>query len=169
MIGRQQARRPTTATLDPSALILMADDDLDDQMLTKEALLECHLADAIRFVGDGEELMEYLHHNGRYASPVDAPRPGLILLDLNMPRKNGYEALLEIKASPELRPIPVVVMTTSSAEEDIERAYSAGANSYISKPVTFEGLVEVMKRIQLYWLEMVEMPSADYPYTITKR
>lgn len=149
---------PHDATTASSLVILMADDDPDDRLLTEDALRECRLANPVRFVQDGEELMEYLERRGRYTSASSAPMPGLILLDLNMPRKNGREALREIKASPLLRSIPVIVLTTSSSEEDIAAAYATGANSYISKPVTFEGLVEVMKRIRLYWLEIVEMP-----------
>ncbi|MBC8139342.1 MAG: response regulator [Fibrella sp.] len=157
--------RPTAATAGAAVVILMADDDPDDQMLAGEALAECRLVNTIRFVGDGEELMDYLKRQGDYSVPAAAPRPGLILLDLNMPRKNGREALQEIKADPDLRSIPVVILTTSSSEEDIAQAYDAGANSYIAKPVTFEGLVEVMKRIRMYWLEIVEMPAVTYIYS----
>jgi CheY-like chemotaxis protein len=113
----------------------------------------------LRCVEDGEELMDYLRRQGRYADPEQSPRPGLVLLDLNMPRKDGREALREIKSDPELRRIPIVVMTTSKAEEDIFRSYDLGANSYISKPVTFEALVELMKVLGRYWIEFVELPS----------
>jgi CheY-like chemotaxis protein len=142
-----------------SILILMADDDADDRMLTKDALYESRLANELRFVYDGEELMDYLHHRGVFVDPVSAPRPGVILLDLNMPRKDGREALREIKADPKLRQIPIVVLTTSKAEEDIFRSYDLGANSYITKPVTFEGLVAVMKTLGQYWFEIVELPT----------
>jgi CheY-like chemotaxis protein len=141
-----------------SITILMAEDDEDDRLLTRDALMECRLANDLHFVGDGEELLDYLCHRGKYTNPEDAPVPGLILLDLNMPRKDGREALKEIKAIPELRHIPVVVLTTSKAEEDIFRSYDLGANSYISKPVTFESLVEVMKALGRYWFEIVELP-----------
>lgn len=141
--------------------ILMADDDEDDRMLAQEALDECRLANDLHFVEDGEELLDYLYHRGKFNPPERSPRPGLILLDLNMPRKDGREALQEIKADSELRQIPVVVLTTSKAEEDIYRTYDLGANSYITKPVTFESLVEVMKILGRYWFEIVELPSED--------
>ena len=146
-------RRPIT--------ILMADDDEEDCLLTKEAWDENRLANDLRFVGDGEELMEYLQHRGKYSDPADSPAPGLILLDLNMPKKDGREALREIKASPELRRIPIVVLTTSKAEEDILRSYDLGASSYITKPVTFEGLVKTVKHLEQYWFEVVELPAAS--------
>ncbi len=138
--------------------ILMADDDPDDCMLAREALAESRLANDLRFVSDGEELLDYLHHRGKYAQPSSSPRPGLILLDLNMPKKDGREALKEIKANPNLRYIPIVVLTTSKAEEDIHRSYDLGANSFIVKPVTFSSLVEVMKTLRKYWFEIVELP-----------
>ncbi len=138
--------------------ILMADDDEDDRMLTEEALNESRLANDLRFVRDGEELMDYLNHRGQYAEPSSAPRPGLILLDLNMPKKDGREALGEIKSDQRLRRIPVVILTTSKAEEDIYRTYDLGANSFVTKPVRFEGLVEVMKDLGRYWIEIVELP-----------
>ncbi|NEP57949.1 MAG: response regulator [Symploca sp. SIO2G7] len=136
----------------------MADDDPDDCMLAKEALAESRLANDLRFVKDGEELLDYLHHRGKYAQLGSSPRPGLILLDLNMPKKDGREALKEIKADPNLRYIPIVVLTTSKAEEDIHRSYDLGANSFIVKPVTFSSLVEVMKTLRKYWFEIVELP-----------
>jgi len=138
--------------------ILLADDDADDRMMAGEALAESRLANDLRLVEDGEELMDYLHRRGRYSDPADAPRPGLILLDLNMPRKDGREALREIKADPDLRRIPIVVLTTSKAEEDIYRTYDLGANSFITKPVSFDGLVAVMRDIGRYWIEIVELP-----------
>lgn len=139
--------------------ILMADDDPDDRFLAREALSEARLANDLHFVRDGEELLEYLRGVGRYADPNDCPRPGLILLDLNMPRKDGREALVEIKADPALRSIPVVVLTTSEAEEDILRSYNLGANAYITKPVTFESLVAIMKALGRFWFEIVELPG----------
>ena len=139
--------------------ILMADDDEEDRMMTEEAWKENRLANPLRFVEDGEELMEYLEHRGKYADPADSPSPGLILLDLNMPKKDGREALREIKADTELRQIPVVVLTTSKAEEDIVRSYDMGASSYITKPVTFEGLVTVIRELGKYWFELVELPA----------
>jgi len=139
-------------------VILMADDDADDRLLAKDALLECHLTNELHFVENGEELMDYLHRRGKYNSLSQAPRPGLILLDLNMPKKDGREALREIKTNPELRKIPVVVLTTSKADTDIGQIYELGANSFISKPVTFDSLVKVMKILGSYWFETVELP-----------
>src|SRR5437667_813607 len=138
--------------------ILMADDDPDDRLLTEKALKEYRLINGIRFVADGEELLDYLRHRGKYADPAAAPVPGLILLDLNMPRKDGREALKEIKSDPNLRHIPVVVLTTSKAEEDIYRTYDLGVNSFITKPVTFEGLAKVMRSLTNYWFEIVQLP-----------
>ena len=138
--------------------ILLADDDEDDRLMAREALEASKLANDLRTVEDGEELMDYLCRRGRYAAPPHAPRPGLILLDLNMPRKDGREALKEIKADPELRQIPVVVLTTSKAEEDIFRTYDLGVNSFITKPVSFEGLVQVMRGLSHYWFTIVSLP-----------
>ena len=138
--------------------ILLADDDADDRMLTKEALAESRLANDLRLVEDGEDLLDYLRRRGRYTSPDASPRPGLILLDLNMPRMDGREALREIKSDPNLRSIPIVILTTSKAEEDIYRTYDLGVNSFITKPVTFDGLVAVMRGLGRYWFEIVELP-----------
>jgi len=140
-------------------VILMADDDADDRMLTKEALGESRVLNDLRFVEDGEALIDYLKRRGKYSDEDAAPRPGLILLDLNMLKKDGREALKEIKDDPELRRIPVVVMTTSQAEEDIFRSYDLGASSFITKPVTFERLVELMKTMGEYWVEFVRLPN----------
>lgn len=137
----------------------MADDDADDRMLTKDALAESRVLNDLRFVEDGEELMDYLKRQGKYAGDADAPKPGLILLDLNMPKKDGREALREIKADPELRRIPIVVMTTSIAEEDVFKSYDIGASSFITKPITFDRLVELMKALGNYWVEFVELPD----------
>ena len=138
-------------------MILMADDDPEDRMLAKDALEEDRLVNDLQFVEDGEELMDYLHRRGKYEVLVNAQLPGLILLDLNMPRKDGREALEEIKADPNLRRIPVVVLTTSKAEEDILRSYDLGVNGFVVKPVTLEGLVRVMKVLVQYWFEIVEI------------
>ena len=140
-------------------IILMADDDADDRMLTRDALEESRVLNELRFVEDGEELMEYLTRRGKYSNAEDSPRPGLILLDLNMPKKDGREALKEIKSDPNLRRIPVVIMTTSKAEEDIFRSYDFGASSFITKPVTFDRLVELMRTLGEYWVEFVELPD----------
>jgi CheY-like chemotaxis protein len=139
--------------------ILMADDDLEDQMLVRNAWQKSRLSNDLRFVDDGEQLMDYLYRRGAYADPIDSPRPGVILLDLNMPKKDGYEALEEIKNDPDLRRIPVVVLTTSKAEEDIIRSYNLGVSGFITKPVTFGGLVEAIKALRRYWFEIVELPS----------
>ncbi|MBD6619688.1 response regulator [Komarekiella sp. 'clone 1'] len=138
--------------------ILMADDDEDDSMLVSEALAESQLSIEPYIVRNGEELMDYLYNRGRYADKSNAPRPDLILLDLNMPKKDGLEALRDIKSDPQLRRIPVVVLTTSGAEEDIDNTYDLGANSFIIKPVTFASLVEVMKTLGKYWFEIVKLP-----------
>jgi two-component system response regulator len=138
--------------------VLMADDDPDDRALTAEAFAESRLANDLRFVEDGEELLDYLHRRGKYADPARSPWPGVILLDLNMPRMDGREALRAIKADPRFRSIRVVVMTTSKAEEDVVRSYDLSAASYITKPVTFEGLVDVVRTLGKYWLEIVELP-----------
>lgn len=139
--------------------ILMADDDPDDRQLTREAFEEAKLANDLRFVEDGAELIDYLHRKGKYSDPANSPRPGIILLDLNMPRKDGREALQEIKADPRFRAIRVIILTTSKAEEDIIRSYNLSAASYITKPVTFESLVDVVRTLGKYWLEIVELPE----------
>lgn len=145
--------------------ILMADDDAEDRQMTQEAMAEARLVNELRFVVDGEELMDYLHRRGDYAEGgIDAPTPGIILLDLNMPRKDGREALAEIKADPQLRQIPVIVLTTSRAEEDVFRTYDLGVNSFITKPVTFAGLVEVMQTFSRYWFEIVDLPLHGGPH-----
>ena len=140
--------------------ILMADDDEEDCLMARDALQEGRILNDLRVVHNGEELLDYLHRRGRFAD-TDAPRPGLILLDLNMPRMDGREALRAIKNDPELRAIPIVVLTTSKAEEDIVRSYELAANSFISKPVTFAGLVDVMRDIGHYWLEIVDLPAGQ--------
>ncbi len=141
-------------------LILMAEDDADDRLLVKDALSECGLADNLRFVEDGEDLMDYLLRRGKHAGVEASPRPGLILLDLNMPRKDGREVLREIRAHPELRRIPVIAFTTSKADTDISSLYDLGANSFICKPVAFEALVNVMTTLSRYWFGIVELPRA---------
>lgn len=138
--------------------ILVADDDPDDRMLTKDALDECRLANEVHFVENGEELMDYLYRRGKFEHLTKVMLPGLILLDLNMPKKDGREALKEIRADPTLRRIPIVVLTTSKAEEDILRTYELGVNSFIIKPVTFESLVDIVKTLAKYWFEIVELP-----------
>lgn len=139
-------------------MILMADDDDDDFMLAEKALKASKLLNTLVRVKDGEELIDYLLQKGDYEGK-ETPRPGIILLDLNMPRKDGREALKEIKEHEELRDIPVVVFTTSKAEEDVYRSYQLGVNSFITKPVTFNSLLEVMSSLGRYWFEIVELPK----------
>ena len=139
--------------------ILMADDDADDRLMAEKALGEVRLTNGLVFVEDGEELMDYLYHRGKYADASQFPLPGLILLDLNIPRKDGREALAEIKADPVLHRIPVVVLTTSQAEQDILRSYDLGVNSFITKPVTFSGLTDAVKILNQYWFQLVKLPS----------
>lgn len=144
-----------------SIVILMADDDVDDRLFAKDALEENRLSNDLRFVENGEELMDYLLRRDKYKDPSSSPRPGLILLDLNMPKKDGREALQEIKAEPSLRRIPVVILTTSKTEEDILKTYDLGANSFICKPVTFDSLVNTMKILGMYWFEIVDLPKEE--------
>ena len=139
--------------------ILMADDDADDREMTREAFEHCRVSNDLRFVENGAELLDYLHQRDKFQDKKQSPRPGLILLDLNMPLKDGREALREIKADARFKSIRIVVMTTSKAEEDILRSYQLGAESFITKPVTFPALVDVIKTMGRYWLEIVELPS----------
>ena len=138
--------------------ILVAEDDADDRMMIKDAFEESRLGNPVDFVEDGVQLMNYLQREGEYANLSDHPYPGFILLDLNMPRKDGRTALREIKASPVLQRIPIVILTTSKAEEDIVRTYNLGVNSFICKPVTFDSLVEIVKTVGRYWIEIVALP-----------
>ena len=139
--------------------ILLCDDDAEDRDLTRQALEAAHVSNAIETCDDGEQLLDYLYQRGPYAGETGAaPRPGLILLDLNMPNLDGREALKVIKADPTLRDIPIVVLTTSRADKDIIASYDLGVNSFISKPVTFTGLVAAMNVLGRYWLEIVELP-----------
>ncbi len=138
--------------------ILLVDDDPDDRMLVQDAVKESQLSHQLICVEDGEELMDYLFHRNKYTDESFAPRPGLILLDLNMPKKDGREVLKEIKNNSSLCQIPIVILTTSRAEEDISITYSMGASSYIVKPITFDDLVEVIKTLGKYWLDIVELP-----------
>jgi len=141
-----------------SVKLLMAEDDPEDQMLVRKAFRQARLANELAIVNDGEELLDYLHRRGSYAN---AERPDLILLDLNMPRKDGREALEEIKGDPALKHIPIVVLTTSSVDEDVVRSYTLGVNSYIEKPVTFAKLVETIEALGHYWFEIVRLPQSQ--------
>lgn len=149
-------------TLDRNTIpitILICDDDEEDRLLTKEALEQAHISNSLRFVEDGEQLLDYLYQRGAYAGETGAaPRPGLILLDLNMPKLGGREVLAIIKGDKTLHDIPIVVLSTSQLDEDISRSYQLGVNSFISKPVTFSGLVDAMHVLGRYWLEIVELP-----------
>lgn len=139
-------------------VILMADDDADDRLLAQDAMHESRVLNELYFVEDGVQLLRYLRGDGEFAERTTYPMPGLILLDLNMPKMDGREALAEIKADPGLRRIPVVILTTSKAEEDMVKGYDLGAASYITKPVTFDALVELMRTLGKYWVEFVELP-----------
>ena len=136
--------------------ILMADDDPDDRALTAATLKEARLINELRFVENGEELLDYLRAEGKYAPPASAPRPGLILLDLNMPRKDGRTVLKELRQDSELNTIPVIVLTTSKDDEDIYRSYDLGVSSYVVKPVTFEALTDTLQMLKKYSFQIVE-------------
>ncbi|MEX0746590.1 MAG: response regulator [Rhodothermales bacterium] len=141
-----------------SKVILLAEDDADDRMLVTRVLEKELLVSDVRTVWNGEELMDYLHQRGKFEKPEDSPRPALILLDLNMPRKDGREALQEIKVSPDLRLIPVVVLTTSNSDVDVEQSYMNGANAYITKPARFAELAAAFKVLYKFWFEVVRLP-----------
>ncbi len=146
-------------TSEVPTILLMADDDSDDRLLVQDAMADCRWPGELRWVENGEDLLDYLFRRGKYRDPGSAPRPGIILLDLNMPRKDGREALREIKADPTLRRIPVVIFSTSKADTDIASLYDLGANSFISKPVQFEALVNVMRLIGQYWFQTVQLAA----------
>jgi two-component system, response regulator len=139
-------------------IVLMADDDADDRLLVKDAMFECKAGVDMRFVANGEELMDYLLRRHQYGDPAKSPRPKLILLDLNMPKKNGCEAVEEIKKNCDLREIPVVIFTTSNAQTDIRRTYDLGVNSFVCKPTSFDALVDKMRVLSVYWLDVVQLP-----------
>lgn len=168
-LGAEKLARAIDSTLKNRALvknttpltsILMADDDPDDRLLVADAFLEIRLENPLDFVADGIELLDYLHRRGNYLHLAQTPLPGLILLDLNMPRKGGREVLQEIKQDAQLRKIPIVILTTSGAEEDLVASYQLGANSFIVKPVTFDKLVQTLRIVTDYWLNSVTLPSA---------
>lgn len=138
--------------------IMVAENDEDDRALVKFAFAECKLSNTVDFVEDGEQLLDYLYCRGSYEDKINAAKPDLILLDLGMPRVNGHEALKEIKSDPLLRSIPVVIFTTSKSTKDINSTYNMGANSFIVKPVTFDGLIQVMNVLAEYWAEVTELP-----------
>jgi CheY-like chemotaxis protein len=138
--------------------ILIADDDPDDRLMAREALIQSNTPSHIYFVEDGEELLDYLYQRGKFKDAL-SPQPDLVLLDLNMPKKSGVEALQEIKSNQDLRHIPIVVLTTSKEEEDIYRTYDLGVNSFITKPITYDSLINTMKILGKYWFEVVQLPS----------
>ena len=138
--------------------IVVADDDADDRMMIKDAFNESKLGNPIDFVEDGVQLLEYLRREGSYAKFAGQPYPGFILLDLNMPRKDGRTVLKEIKSDPVLHRIPIIILTTSKAEEDIIKTYNLGVNSFICKPVSFDKLVDIVKTVGHYWIEIVALP-----------
>lgn len=154
----QNAPSDVTNPSDEAFCILMADDDPDDRLLARRALRKNNIANELHTVEDGEELLDFLYHRGEYAD-YEGPRAGLILLDLNMPRMDGREALRKMKSDPDLRRIPVIVLTTSKAEQDILESYDLGVNAFVTKPVTFEGLVEALQRLGNFWFEIVELPQ----------
>ena len=142
--------------------VLAAEDDEDDRLLLQEAFKEADIDETLRFVEDGEELLDYLEHRNQYRQPNTAPRPGLIILDLNMPKKNGREVLKEIKSSPAIKSIPVIILSTSANEEDIALAYGLGASSFIVKPLRFDALVQLIKVLAAYWFGIVELPEQPH-------
>ncbi len=139
--------------------VLLVEDDLEDIEITRRAFKEGRIANPLDVVRDGEEAMEFLRHTGRHADASKAPRPGLILLDLKMPRLDGREVLKLIKRDPELRRIPVVVLTTSSEEADVLECYDNGANTYITKPVEFDNFLQAVITLGQYWLLIAEIPD----------
>ena len=148
----------TTKTLHKPIEILLVEDSPADVIITQEAFREARLLNEIHVVEDGVQAMEFMRRQGNYAS---APRPDLILLDLNLPRKSGREVLAEIKNDPQLKSIPVVVLTTSSADEDILKAYDLHANCYVVKPVGFENFLKAVQSIRNFWFSVVSLPSEN--------
>jgi len=145
-------------------VVLIADDDPDDRLLIRDAFGEIPFSVNLHFVENGQELLDYLHHLNGYADSNETPNPDLILLDLNMPGKDGRQALREIKSNPDVRNIPVVIFTTSKEQEEIEECYKLGANSFVTKPLTFDGLVQAVKILGLYWFEIVRLPTEREAY-----
>ncbi len=139
-------------------VILYAEDDDDDYLLVTDAFRQADFKPDMRRVKDGEELIDYLTRQGQYQRVESSPRPAVILLDLNMPKKDGREALKEIKSHPDFKRIPVVIITTSRAEEDVFRTYDFGANSFIRKPIHFDKFVEIARTFEKYWLDTVILP-----------
>ncbi|MBN2307347.1 MAG: response regulator [Candidatus Hydrogenedentes bacterium] len=143
------------------AVILLVEDDPGDQELTRRAIEACRLRNELRIVRDGEEALEYLLRTGRYEDATTAPRPDLVLLDLNLPRVNGREVLRRMRDDPYLRRIPVVVLTTSHEEEDVIKSYELGSNSYITKPLDIHQFVRVVQQLERYWFQIVVLPPNE--------
>jgi CheY-like chemotaxis protein len=143
-----------TASTEPFQ-VLLVEDDPGDELITREAFEENRVRNMLHVVRDGEEALDFLYRRGRYA---DAPRPGLILLDLNLPKFDGREVLAQIKSDPELMAIPVVVLTTSEAEEDVLRSYQLHANAYVTKPVDFDRFLSVVRQIDDFFVSLVRLP-----------
>ncbi len=139
--------------------ILMADDDPDDCLLAREAWEEIKSGHELRFVHDGQEILDYVLHRGLYTTQPSAPRPGIILLDLNMPKKNGHEVLRVVKTNPELQTIPIIVFTTTRHIDEIIQAYKEGANAFMTKPSTFEGYRDTFRAVDHFWLRLVQLPN----------
>jgi len=142
-----------------TAIILLVEDDPEDQKLTRRAFEISKLRNQLFVVDDGEQALDFLYHRGEFADPNSPPRPDLILLDLNMPKLDGRAVLKRIKEDPDLRRIPVVILTTSSQEEDILRSYDLGVNSYITKPVQMEGFIRAIRDLERYWFNLVVLPN----------
>ena len=160
---------PADGSAPPAPVILLADDDEDDRILAADALAEAAVGGELRTVGDGAELMDYLLRRGNYAEAMVSPTPALVLLDWNMPRMDGPEALAAIRAEPRLRWLPVVVLTTSKDEADVLRSYELGVNSFVSKPVSFNELVRIMRALADYWFRVVRLPDGNPPPPPTPR
>jgi CheY-like chemotaxis protein len=142
-------------------VVLMAEDDEHDIVATKRAWKVHHIANPLYIVSDGEECLDFLHRRGKYSEPETAPRPGILLLDIKMPKMDGLTVLEHVKEDGQLRRLPVVILTTSKAEEDRLRSYELGVNAYIVKPVGFENFSEAVRTINLFW-QLVELPGGDY-------
>jgi CheY-like chemotaxis protein len=144
-----------------TAVVLLAEDSPAEQRLAQRALDEAQLQCDLRIVSDGKEVMDYLLRRGAYTDAQHAPRPDLILLDLNMPKLDGREVLQQAKSNPQLETIPIVVLTTSTQEQDILQSYHLGCNSYIKKPVDVHKFIDVMRHLGLYWMQLVQLPPCE--------
>jgi CheY-like chemotaxis protein len=152
-------KKPMTEDADYQMVdVLLVEDDAGDVLMTREAFEHYKIRNTLHVVTDGEQAVQFVRREGEFA---DAPRPGLIMLDLNLPRRDGLQVLAEIKADPELRLIPVVILTTSQAEEDIVRSYALHANAYVTKPVDFERFIEVIRQIDNFFITVVKLPHAS--------